>query len=618
MIANAKIKRCAQRVFNILNSINEDIGKYGALQLIDEDGAFPSFIGLRRNTLRMLDEAKARSKAYFKAQRVKIRAAQKKKANELGISHDALLDRNAEERYKKRQDDNKVKREKARKGKAGRKLGHIDHIAQEKAAGRTPMNWKDFENAEYKKYRDKEDAAGRKPMAFRHYKHEGDPEGYERQDIREKKAKKRQQVKGRVKKFVSQGKKFGSDQGVVSRSIEKEGRTPGYRGDMRVAGGPGRLVPGRRGRPDKRVPDFVRAGSKTGLYGQRPGEFAGQEADKKKGLDWLEKERQRRSAGERGRELPGPTREFERRLSFGGRKASVLAKAGKLARMRRTLPHLRDRDHDAAKGYDPDEPMFPGRAPSGSSKLGHSLVTSKKDGHHIDKSGKEVHSSGKSSNKKFANATTFRDSDDDAMLHTDKSKKGSRATASDSEFAFKGNVKKDPRQKWYRVSKQGGYASAMASLGKSYHKAGDMRSKVIAKVKSTGFVDGDGHQINVKPTGAMHNERGACVKQKNGELTALGKHLKKTQPSEFYRLCKGSHGPSGTPDRNEYERGFDPKHDDAKKINRLHKAAERGKADIPGDNIEKHALARPGRAQDVRDYVRGIGQHAARFRNRNR
>jgi hypothetical protein len=284
--------------------------------------------------------------------------------------------------------------------------------------------------------------------------------------------------------------------------------------------------------------------------------------------------------------------------------------------MRHTLPHLRNRDHDDAKGYDPDEPRFPGRAPRGPSKSGDSSVTSKKDGYHTDKSGKEVHSSGKSSNKKFANATTFRDSDDDAMLHTDKSKKGSRATASDSEFAFKGNVKKDPRQKWYRVSKQGGYASAMASLGKSYHKAGDMRSKVMAKVKSTGFVDDDGHQINVKPTGAIHNERGACVKQKNGELTALGKHLKKTQPSEFYRLCKGSHGPSGSPDRNEYERGFDPKHDDAKSINRLHKAAEGGKAAKPSANIEKHALAKPGRAQSIHNYVRRIGSHAGRFTNR--
>jgi len=303
---------------------------------------------------------------------------------------------------------------------------------------------------------------------------------------------------------------------------------------------------------------------------EMPGKFARAQDKKSKDLDWLEKERQRRTG--------------------------VTKSAGKLARMQHRHELLRSRDHDQAKGYDQSPPR----------------TTGKKD-HHVASDGSEVHSSGKKDNKKFANATTFRDSDDDAMLHTDKSTEGSRASADSDEFVFKGDTKKDPRQKWYRVSKEGGYASAMASLGKAYHKSPDMRSKGAAKVKSTGFTDASGHQIDVKPTGALHNERGACVHKDTGRLTSVGKALKKHRPDEFYRLCKGPHGGSGTAaGRSEYERGFDPRHDDAHKVRKLHKAAEAGKADKPEKNIAQHMAARPGRRADIHGAVRSIGRKAVR------
>jgi hypothetical protein len=264
-------------------------------------------------------------------------------------------------------------------------------------------------------------------------------------------------------------------------------------------------------------------------------------------------------------------------------------KAGKLVRMRLKDPALRDKKHDDAKGY------------------------------HSDDSGKKVHSSGRKDTKKFANNTTFRSTPDDAMLHTDNDKDGARGDAGTDEFAFHGDVKKDPRQKWYRVSKQGGYASAMASLGKVYHKDPKMRAKVVSMVKSTTFPGAQGHQIRVKPTGAMHDERGPCVRDKNGALTQVGKALQRRDPQEWSRLCKGVHGDSSkSAERNEYERGFDPTHDDAHKVRKLHKAAEAGKADKPGKNIGAHADARPHRRQDVHDIVRSIGRKAARTKWRMR
>lgn len=264
-------------------------------------------------------------------------------------------------------------------------------------------------------------------------------------------------------------------------------------------------------------------------------------------------------------------------------------KAGQLVRQRLKDPALRDKKHDAAKGY------------------------------HTDDSGNKVHSSGRKDTKKFANNTTFRATPDDAMLHTDNDKDGARGDAGVDEFAFHGDVKKDPRQKWYRVSKQGGYASAMASLGKVYHKDPKMRAKVVEKVKSITFPGAKGHAIRVRPTGAMHDERGPCVRGKNGELTQVGKALQRRNPQEWSRLCKGVHGDSSkSAERNEYNRGFDPRHDDAHKVRKLHKAAEAGKAEQPGKNIAAHAGARPHRRQDVHDIVRSIGRKAARTKWRMR
>jgi len=338
------------------------------------------------------------------------------------------------------------------------------------------------------------------------------------------------------------------------------------------------------------------------VHGTIPSEFRAHQRRKGVDLDALEKERQRRSPGVKGgrERFMGPLRAGELPPRIGHKAAGLTAKAGKLARMRGRHPSLRNREHDTAKGYDKSPPP--------------------------------VHSSGKKSNKKFANATTFRDSDDDAMLHTDRSHSGSRASADTSEFAFHGNTEQDPRQKWYRVSKEGGYASAMASLRKVYGKSKAMRNKVVSKVKSTGFADSSGHQINVKPTGSLHNERGACVRKPGpkdqhgnalrdsdgnkikGPLTAVGKALKKRDPSEFYRLCKGTHDDVGgtKKGRSEYERGFDPRHDDASKVNRLHKAAELGKADKPTDNIKTHMVARGPRRGAYEKLVRGVGAHAER------
>jgi len=226
-------------------------------------------------------------------------------------------------------------------------------------------------------------------------------------------------------------------------------------------------------------------------------------------------------------------------------------------------------------------------------------------GHSLDKAaGKVVHAKGGKENKKFANNTTFRATPDDAMLHTDQSLSGSRAEAGDSEFAFTGDTDADPRQKWYRVSKEGGYPSAMASLNKIYHKPQKMRAKVIEKVKATTFPGAKGQMIKAEPTGALHTERPVCKTDKHGSLHPEGIRLKKHDPAEYYRLCKGAHGPSGTPDRDEYQSGFEPKHDDPHKLHRLHKAAmlhkgEGGKADKPTANIQAHHGTRKERAAEV-------------------
>lgn len=231
--------------------------------------------------------------------------------------------------------------------------------------------------------------------------------------------------------------------------------------------------------------------------------------------------------------------------------------------------------------------------------------------HHNVAAGKVVHSSGKKENKKFANNTTFRSTPDDAMLHTDSTPSGARGSAGDDEFAFHGDTQHDPRQKWYRVSKEGGYASAMASLNKIYHKDPKMRAKVMQKVSSTTFPGAQGHSIHVDPTGSLHNERTACMKDKKGNLHPEGIRLQQHNPSEFYRLCKGSHNTEGgrpvsgtAQGRSEYGAGFDPKHQDPSKLHKLHRAAMSGKADQPHANIAQHMAARPLRRKALKKTVR--------------
>lgn len=327
---------------------------------------------------------------------------------------------------------------------------------------------------------------------------------------------------------------------------------------------------------------------------QSPEDHAAHLAKKLADLAELEKDRQRRGhfkslagrAGHLARTLakhPG-----RRHPSDGGELGISQHHGGK-----------RKRHIDVRKGYDPDENQWGQKPkkddqPDSAKRGGQGAPKANWKGHAVDPdTGEVTHSSGNKDNKKFANRTTFGNSDDDAMLHTDKDEKGARGSAKEDEFAVKGKkLSQDPRQKWFRVSRQGGYASAMGSLGAAYHGDADVKSKVTSKVRSTGFTDSKGHQIDVRPTGHLHDERPECKKGKDGELSARGKALKARDKGEFYRLCKGVHGPAdegarkaSSAARNEYQRGFDPQHDSASKLKKLHKAAERGKAKLPDKKI---------------------------------
>lgn len=202
-------------------------------------------------------------------------------------------------------------------------------------------------------------------------------------------------------------------------------------------------------------------------------------------------------------------------------------------------------------------------------------------GYHVDrKTGKVVHSSGH--HHEFANRTTFKPTSDDAMLHTDNSKTGARGSADQSEFLIKGHdVNKNPLHKWFRMSKKGGLPSAMASLGAAYHDGGDVKKRAIAVARKLSFPGADGSMVKVRPTGDLHDQRKVCMKGRKGRLHPAGVKLKMSNPNEFYRLCKGAHGPSGTPDRDEYHRGFNPKHAHLAKLHQLHVAALHGKASKP-------------------------------------
>jgi len=318
-----------------------------------------------------------------------------------------------------------------------------------------------------------------------------------------------------------------------------------------------------------------------------PEEFDQHQERRRADLDWHEKERLRRgksrSLGAKG----GPMRDYhspgahDRQGDF--EPAALRSKVSKLRRERMKHPEARDRDHDTAKGHwirkrerddDTGHVRITDEHPEHKGDKGEDgKKKSSWAGHYKDpETGEVKHGSGDKDKAKFANATTFGATDDDAMLHTDKDKEGSRGSADDDEFALKGDTKKDPRQKWYRVSKEGGYASAMGSLRKAYGKGGDTKEKVLNKVQSTGFVDRKGHQIDVRPTGDLNTARGKCDGAKGEALTSRN-------PKEHYRLCKGSHdGPGGTKKgRSEYTQGFNPQHDDAKKLKARHASAEKGK-----------------------------------------
>lgn len=320
------------------------------------------------------------------------------------------------------------------------------------------------------------------------------------------------------------------------------------------------------------------------------------------------------------RDLQAAAKEHERR----GHPGSMTARSGKLARALAKHPghrhpaddtHQRDlskghggerkRHIDVRKGYDPDEDKFGQKKQADSEKRGGQGAPSADwKGHAVDPdTGEVTHSSGNKENKKFANRTTFGNSDDDAMLHTDRDKSGARGSSDKKEFAIVGKkVDSDPRQKWFRVSRQGGYASAMGSLGAAYHGDEEIKGKVIDKVRSTGFTDSKGHQIHIRPTGGLHDERPECRKNPDGSLNARGQKLKSRDPKEFYRLCKGIHGPAdegarkaASAARNEYRRGFDPQHDSPSKIKKLHKAAEAGKAALPTKKIKARESNRASR-----------------------
>lgn len=180
-------------------------------------------------------------------------------------------------------------------------------------------------------------------------------------------------------------------------------------------------------------------------------------------------------------------------------------------------------------------------------------------GHHKDaKTGEAVHSTGKKENKKFANNTTFKSSDDDALLHTDGSKEGVRAKLGKSNFVIHGrDVDDDPTKKWFPVSQDRGWASAAGSLRQAYAHPKALRSKVIEKVKQTTFMGADGRPIqagDIDPTGALHNERPHCGEGSKGQAHPFAA----SNPAEHARLCKGVHGEGG---KDEYKTNFTAKSD---------------------------------------------------------
>jgi hypothetical protein len=612
MATTVRTERRSAQVLGILQDINEAIGRSGALSLVGEDAStYTVPRGLRRavarTALRMIQEGKAAHRmtpeeaeaaraARFAKKAERAKAGKAKRAKAKADREAAGEKPKPQVRFKKKGEYKKRKKSASKAAPSGDDSDAPPPADDGAAPGQTLEREPSLA--------DKIKALKGTRKSRRKTPARGDYSGTSL-----KSEKGREKIAGLFKKRVKKGKT--SRKGRVS--TRSHDPAPSRRGRMPLPPGE---VPGRH-QDEFSWDDKER---KWGGHDWRQDEKA-------KDLDALEKDRRERGLGRGRRGAPG----YE--------PAALRAKVSKLRRERMKHPAFRhpgeddksgedrDLDKDVAKGY------FAKRDKEG---VTHEHPTWA--GHHVDSSGETVHSSGKKDNKKFANATTFGASDDDAMLHTDKSKEGSRASAGDDEFAKVGDTDEDPRNKWFRVSKEGGYASAMASLGKSYHKDKTMRAKVMSKVKQTGFTDSSGHQIDVKPTGSLHNERGACVKRpavykdgkkvREGGLTAVGKALKARNPHEFYRLCKGSHdGPGGTAKgRSEYgsssgegenavhkPRGFNPQHDDAAKLRQLHKAAELGKGAPPrgaGGRGSEGGDTRQKRRDDLETRVRATGRQA--------
>lgn len=185
----------------------------------------------------------------------------------------------------------------------------------------------------------------------------------------------------------------------------------------------------------------------------------------------------------------------------------------------------------------------------------------------------EPESKKKSKESPFANKTTFAPSKGDAMMHTDSDKKGVRGSLPKGVFArtgSEGELRKDPRKKWYPVSKARGWASAAGSLRQAYERDPKIKQRVMTMVKR---VDWDvnrrkskkgspGDDFRVDPSGGLHNDRAECKKtgkwKKGTHPAYMLKHAKtgvgeKGKGKEFdthgrlrgHRVCRGVHGAGG-------------------------------------------------------------------------
>lgn len=611
MDASARLAKSHNRLSSILQDIDASIGRSGALHLVDEAGNSNVPYGLRqgvaRTALFMLQEMSMKSAAAHherlkqKHQDYKASLPDEHEHKNISFNKFKKLDREKRgalgkgsprkgiRKRRKRGDAPSTPRKRSSKKSGGDPRPPAPPAAGAQAVGGdkpTPAR----KEADKKKSPDMPEGMTPKELRARLDKKKGklpsERGPYKGMPRREKldTPEGQEKIAALFKKRIKQGETSKSgresrgEKGEIQDKIRRMKSTlrsvfdPDVPGDRRAQ--PGRptgrrFSPGHHWYDDPEHPMQDPDHPLEPFRHQTRDDFKRHSSDRERELDDLSKDAKERGLGRGRRGQPGH------------RPRELRGKASKLFRMRLKHPAHRDREQDTAKGYSPREhPRWAG--------------------HHVDPdTGKTVHSSGKKENKKFANSTTFGNTDDDAMLHTDKDKSGARGSADKDEFVFHGDLDKDPRQKWFRVSKDGGYASAMGSLGAAYHAGGDVKGKVIDKVRSTGFTDADGHQVHVRPTGGLHDARPECKKNPDGSLTARGRALKSKDSKEFYRLCKGIHGPADegerkqkSAERNEYQRGFDPQHDNRKKLLALHRAAESGKAAIPHKKIQARKARR--------------------------